>query len=120
MAVGRFDAAATTFLDDVSEETSSSMSIDMTETTEAVARLIGHLRPDDRLALQPPRYKELSIHLVSGWTRERLDATLAAVADGTLDTRSLVTHRFPVARAAEAWALITSKREPVLGVILDW
>jgi len=93
---------------------------------QAVARRFGHLvsagfyGPDDQLALQPPRYKELSIHLVSGWTRERLDATLAAVAAGALDTVSLLTHRFPVERAAEAWDLIESKREPVLGVLLDW
>jgi len=31
-----------------------------------------------------------------------------------------LTHRFPVERAAEAWALIESKREAVLGVVLDW
>lgn len=80
----------------------------------------GFYGTDDRLALQPPRYKELSIHLVSGWTRQRLEATHAAVAGGTLDTRSLITHHFPVRQAAEAWHLIASKREPVLGVILDW
>jgi threonine dehydrogenase-like Zn-dependent dehydrogenase len=96
------------------------------EGLRAAARRFGHLvsagfyGPDDRLALQPPRYKELSIHLVSGWTRPRLEATLAAVAAGTLRTLPLVTHRFPVDRAADAWALIASKREPVLGVILDW
>lgn len=101
-------------------------SLDVMGDLQAVARRFGHLvsagfyGPDDRLALQPPRYKELSIHLVSGWTRERLDATLAAVAEGALDTVSLLTHRFPVDRAAEAWALIESKREPVLGVLLDW
>ena len=44
----------------------------------------------------------------------------AAVAAGALDTVSLLTHRFPVERAAEAWDLIESKREPVLGVLLDW
>jgi 2-desacetyl-2-hydroxyethyl bacteriochlorophyllide A dehydrogenase len=93
---------------------------------QACARRFGHLvsagfyGPDDRLALQPPRYKELSIHLVSGWTRERLEATLKAVARGTLQTLPLLTHRFPVAQAAEAWDLIESKREHVLGVVLDW
>ena len=101
-------------------------SLAVMDDLQAVARRFGHLvsagfyGPDDRLALQPPRYKELSIHLVSGWTRERLEATLDAVADGTLETLPLITHHFPVARAAEAWDLIESKREPVLGVILDW
>lgn len=93
---------------------------------QKTARRFGHLvsagfyGDADRLPLQPPRYKELSIHLVSGWTRERLEATRQAVAEGTLQTLPLITHRFPVDRAVEAWDLIASKREPVLGVILDW
>lgn len=101
-------------------------SLAVMERLQAAARRSGHLVSagfygmDDRLALQPPRYKEISIHLVSGWTRERLEATLQAIADGTLRTLPLVTHHFPVLRAADAWALIESKREFVLGVILDW
>lgn len=80
----------------------------------------GFYGTDDQFALQPPRYKELSIHLVSGWTRERLEATLQAVADGRLETLPLITHHFPVDQAADAWDLIESKREPVLGVVLEW
>lgn len=101
-------------------------SLEVMEDLQSVARRFGHLVSagfygmEDQLALQPPRYKELSIHLVSGWTRERLDATLEAVADGTLETLPLITHHFPVERADDAWDLIESKREPVLGVILDW
>jgi threonine dehydrogenase-like Zn-dependent dehydrogenase len=101
-------------------------SLDVLEALRGVARRFGHLvsagfyGSDDAYPLQPPRYKELSIHLVSGWTRERLEETLAALADGRLQTLPLLTHRFPVERAAEAWALIESKREPVLGVVLDW
>ena len=74
----------------------------------------------DRLKLQPPRYGELSIDLVSGWAQDRMDKTLSLVAEGVLQTTELITHRFPVSEAADAWALIESKREPVLGVILEW
>ena len=49
-----------------------------------------------------------------------MDATLELIAKGSLKTEELITHRFPVAMAAEAWALIESKSEPVLGVILEW
>jgi threonine dehydrogenase-like Zn-dependent dehydrogenase len=42
------------------------------------------------------------------------------LAEGKLDSLSLLSHRFAVERAAEAWSLIESKREPVLGVVLDW
>ena len=66
------------------------------------------------------RARELSVDLVSGWTRERMDATRELVRLGYLQTLPLTTHRFPVERAADAWALIASKRESVLGVILEW
>ena len=71
-------------------------------------------------SLQAFRNFELSFDLVSGATRERLEATMAWVADGRLDTLGCLTHRFPVERAAEAWRIIASKSEPVLGVVLDW
>lgn len=72
------------------------------------------------LALQQFRNYELSFDLVSGATAERLEETMRWVADRRLDTLGLITHRFPVEQAAGAWALIESKREPVLGVVLDW
>ena len=75
---------------------------------------------DDLLGLQALRNAELSVDLVSGWTRPRMDATRALVAGGQLQTLPLISHHFPVHAAAEAWQLIESKREPVLGVILDW
>jgi 2-desacetyl-2-hydroxyethyl bacteriochlorophyllide A dehydrogenase len=71
-------------------------------------------------SLQAYRNHELSFHLVSGATRPRLEATLRWLAEGKLDSLSLLSHRFAVERAAEAWSLIESKREPVLGVVLDW
>lgn len=72
------------------------------------------------LALQQFRNYELSFDLVSGATAARLEETMRWVADGRLDTLELISHRFPVEQAAGAWALIESKREPVLGVVLDW
>ncbi|MBK1876019.1 zinc-binding dehydrogenase [Pelagicoccus mobilis] len=96
------------------------------EQLDSTMRRFGHLvsagfyGANDRLALQPYRYKELSIDLVSGETPERLAATMELISNGTLETLPLITHRFPVEKAAEAWRLIESKSEPVLGVILDW
>lgn len=80
----------------------------------------GFMGTDDLISMQPLRYGELSLDFVSGWTRERMDATRDLIAAGHLQTLPLITHRFPVDHAAEAWDLIESKREPVLGVILDW
>ena len=70
--------------------------------------------------MQVFRNSEISFDLVSGATLPRLEETMRWIAAGKLDTLGLLTHRFPVERAAEAWALIESKREPVLGVVLDW
>lgn len=72
------------------------------------------------LALQRFRNSELTFDLVSGATPERLEETMRWVADGRLNTLDLISHRFAVEQAAAAWALIESKREPVLGVVLDW
>ncbi len=101
-------------------------SIDALEAILPQLRRFGHIvsagfyGTADRLALQPLRAYEASVDLVSGWTGPRMDAALHLIANGTLETLPLITHRFPAARAAEAWDLITSKREPVLGVILEW
>lgn len=86
--------------------------------------IAGFYRPAGEVNLQTSlqafRNHELAFHLVSGATPERLETTLRWIAEGKLDTLGLLTHRLPVVRAAEAWALITTKREPVLGVVLDW
>jgi threonine dehydrogenase-like Zn-dependent dehydrogenase len=73
-----------------------------------------------QIDIQPLRGKELTLHAPAGWTRERMDATLALLAEGALQTLPLITHHFPAARAAEAFDLILSRREPFLGVLLDW
>lgn len=70
--------------------------------------------------IQKLRFGELTFHSPSGWTKERMDATLELVANGHLKTEPLITHRFPVEKAADAWNLILNKIEPVLGVVLTW
>jgi 2-desacetyl-2-hydroxyethyl bacteriochlorophyllide A dehydrogenase len=80
----------------------------------------GFYGTDDCLSLQPLRARELAVDMVSGWALERMNHTRSLIAAGVLETLPLITHRFPVHQAAEAWELIISKREPVLGVILEW
>ncbi len=80
----------------------------------------GFYGTSDAIEIQRYRFKELAFDLCAGIRRDRVDATIARVAAGDLDTRGLITHTFPVERAAEAWELIESKREPVLGVVLEW
>jgi 3-hydroxyethyl bacteriochlorophyllide a dehydrogenase len=80
----------------------------------------GFYGTEDKVSLQPLRYGELSIDLVSRWQPERMVETIRLIAGGYLETLPLITHHFPAPKAAEAWKLIESKTEPVLGVILDW
>ena len=98
-------------------------SIEVIEQFQQVVRRYGHIvsagfyGTQDAMALQPLRYGEYSVDLVSGWQPRRMDETLHLIAAGQLQTLPLITHRFPAAQAADAWALIESKREPILGVI---
>jgi 3-hydroxyethyl bacteriochlorophyllide a dehydrogenase len=73
-----------------------------------------------RALLQTFRNHEISFDLVSGGSHARLAETMRWIADGRLDTLGVLTHRFPVEQAAQAWRLIQTKSEPVLGVVLDW
>ena len=54
------------------------------------------------------------------WTEQRnFEAVLDMLAAGTMDYRSLVSHRFPIERAHEAYQLLTTD-EPYLGIILEY
>lgn len=108
------------------------IAVDTVGSTAVVEQLMGVMRryghivsagfygTADQIALQPLRNRELSLDMVSGWSKERMDATLALIASGDLQTLPLITHHFPVQQAAEAWRLIQRKDEGVLGVILEW
>jgi len=55
------------------------------------------------------------------WTEQRnLEAFLDLVADGSLRLGPLVTHRFAIDRALEAYDLISAGKEPFLGVLLEY
>jgi bacteriochlorophyllide a dehydrogenase len=80
----------------------------------------GFCGPNGLMDVQKMRAKELALHAPAGWSKDRMDATLDLLARGVLTTLHLITHRFPVTQASEAFDLIISRREPVLGVILNW
>jgi predicted dehydrogenase/threonine dehydrogenase-like Zn-dependent dehydrogenase len=56
------------------------------------------------------------------WTEGRnLGAVVDLLADGRLDVHPLITHRFPIEQAPQAYELITGKLdEPFLGVLLTY
>ncbi len=55
------------------------------------------------------------------WTEGRnLEAFLQLVADGKVDPRPLISHRFPIERAAEAYRLISGGGVPFLAVLITY
>lgn len=56
------------------------------------------------------------------WTEQRnMEAFGQLLSEGKVNAGALITHRFPIDNAAEAYDLITGKsREPFLGVILTY
>lgn len=55
------------------------------------------------------------------WTAGRnMEAFLHLVAQGSVRVQPLITHRFPLERAAEAYQLISEGREPYIGVVLTY
>lgn len=56
------------------------------------------------------------------WTEGRnFEAVVNLLASGKLQVQPLITHRFPIERATEAYEVITGKRDkPFLGVVLTY
>jgi predicted dehydrogenase/threonine dehydrogenase-like Zn-dependent dehydrogenase len=70
-----------------------------------------------------PQYEEAGHDYPLGfvrWTEQRnFEAVLDLLADGRLQTATLVTHRFPLEQATGAYALLTD-RQPSLGILLEY
>jgi len=55
------------------------------------------------------------------WTVQRnMQAVLGAIESGRVPADRLTTHRFDIERAAEAYELITSGKEPFFGIVLRY
>lgn len=75
----------------------------------------GRYDPDyeDRGHDYPPAYVR--------WTEQRnIQAALDLMGSGRLDVSPLITHRFPIEQAEQAYNLIESKSEPYLGIVLQY
>ncbi len=55
------------------------------------------------------------------WTEQRnMQTILELCAAGRLNLKPLITHRFPFESALDAYELITSGKEPYLGILLEY
>jgi len=64
--------------------------------------------------------RELTTHFVSGWTRPRMEATFALMAEGKIKVKPLITHLVPFTRAPQMYEMIVAKNESFLGITFDW
>ncbi len=64
--------------------------------------------------------REIALLTNSGWTRERLGATLALMAGGALRVAPLITHQFPYRDAPSAWRMIEARDPTILGIAFTW
>ncbi len=64
--------------------------------------------------------RRLTCHNVAGWTRPRMEATLALMAAGKLSMRPLLTHLVPPARGADMYRMIRRKSKPFVAITIDW
>lgn len=71
-----------------------------------------------------PLYEELAIDYPIGyvrWTEQRNMAEfIRLVAEGRVDVTSLITHRFPIGDAAQAYATLSEPGSNSLGVVLEY
>ena len=80
----------------------------------------GFLGTEGLIDIQELRHRETSLHAPSGWLPSRIEDTIKLIAEGVLDTQSLITHEFPASDAKKAFDLIIHRNEPSLGIVLDW
>jgi predicted dehydrogenase/NADPH:quinone reductase-like Zn-dependent oxidoreductase len=70
-----------------------------------------------------PTYEEKGVDYPAGlvrWTEQRnFEAVLDMMADRRLDVRPLISHRFLIADAERAYALVSGDAQP-LGILLDY
>jgi polar amino acid transport system substrate-binding protein len=71
-----------------------------------------------------PQYEDKGVDYPIGyvrWTEQRnMESFLEAVASGRVDVKRLITHRFPIEQAEDAYRLISGDTEPFLGVVLTY
>jgi 2-desacetyl-2-hydroxyethyl bacteriochlorophyllide A dehydrogenase len=100
------------------------------ESVESLLRLVGHngnlilngyyREGQHLLSINQLHGREVTVHSPSGWSRDRLTATLELVAAGALKTSELTTHIFDAEAASDAYDLVLNKPEPFLGIVIKW
>jgi predicted dehydrogenase/threonine dehydrogenase-like Zn-dependent dehydrogenase len=87
------------------------------ELTFTVSKAAG---PGSLQPLYEAKGFDYPLSLVRWTARRNLAAFLDLVARGRVQVDRLITHRFPIEKALEAYDLILKNREPYIGVVLNY
>lgn len=71
------------------------------------------------LSAWPIMHKELAVYGVRGMTEKQRHESVEALARGEVDLKPMITHRFPLAKIAEAFALLDAGTQDQGRVLLD-
>ena len=67
----------------------------------------------------PLVFRDARLEAVFAYPSAVFGRAVRLIDDGVIDPSPLVTHRFPLSRASEALALLESRREPAIKVLLE-
>ncbi|WFN35015.1 bi-domain-containing oxidoreductase [Methanogenium sp. S4BF] len=65
--------------------------------------------------------KGIDYPIIVRWTEKRnMDSFLELISEGKINLQKIVTHEFTIEEATDAYDLITSRKEPYLGILLKY
>ncbi len=67
----------------------------------------------------PLVFRDAHVEAVFAYPSAVFGRAVRLIDEGTIDPSPLVTHRFPLSRAADALSLLESRREPAIKVLLE-
>lgn len=67
----------------------------------------------------PLVFRDARVECVFAYPSATFARAASAIDEGVIDPSPLITHRFPLSRAPEALALLETRREPAIKVLLD-
>ena len=113
-------AAITAVIDTIQTEAAQAQYIELLEAPGGQVVYSGHSPGRAWADMSLLQQREVTAHFVSGWRRDRIEATLEQFASGGMSFSALVTHVVPAERAPEIYQDILTGADGYMGIVLDW
>lgn len=113
-------APVVALLDSVQSEEAQRQYIDLLESRRGQVVYCGFTPGKTWADMGLLQQRELTTHYVSGWTRARMEATLALMGTGQMRLRPLITHFVSYRQGPAMYAMNLEKSASFLGIAFDW